>query len=214
VGLSLRAVGMCVGLFLATYVPTFLIVGAIHASLEASVPMIIAISTLIALALMISLRRWARYTWTDFGLALSPPKYAFWAFSVGVPAAVVLTWLDHRLGSAGPLSGLVIPFWRSLLLFGLCAPIQEEIIFRGLIQSVVARYWTGHVPFGLFSISQATLAVAVIFGLIHFEVAAFTAVAALCLGILAGELRSRSGSLAPAVIVHMLFNLASFLWNR
>jgi membrane protease YdiL (CAAX protease family) len=211
---SLRAIGACLGLLLVTYVPTFLIVGAMHASLETSVPAIVVISTLIALGLMASLRKWARYTWTGFGFAPSARRYVIWAFIIGVPAALALTSLDHRFGSAGPLSGLVIPFWKALLFFGLCAPIQEEIIFRGLIQTAVARYWSGSVPFGRLSISQAALATAVVFGLVHLEVAAFTAIAALCLGVLAGELRNRSGSLVPAVVVHVLFNFGSFFWNR
>jgi membrane protease YdiL (CAAX protease family) len=46
------------------------------------------------------------------------------------------------------------------------------------------------------------------FSCIHLTVGRYTAVAALVLGVIAGELRRRSGSLAPAMICHALFNLA------
>jgi membrane protease YdiL (CAAX protease family) len=123
-----------------------------------------------------------------------------------------LTRLDHLFGAAGSLAGLSMPLWKSILYFGLCAPVQEEIIFRGLIQTAVARSTPGDIGFQRIHVSNAALVVAVLFALIHLEVAAFTAVAAFILGLLAGELRRRSGSLIPAIIVHLLFNAASFLW--
>jgi len=45
-----------------------------------------------------------------------------------------------------------------------------------------------------------------LFGLIHLEVNPITAAAAFVLGLLSGELRHRSGSLLPAILVHAVFN--------
>jgi len=208
----LRALWLCSGLFVATYVPTFVIVGALKKPLEAAVPLIIGMSLLFSLALMNALRMWSRYALRDFGFRGCASRYLLWAVGGGIPIAIALTWLDHRFGSAGPLAGLVLPYWKALLLFGICAPIQEEIIFRGLIQTVVARAFAGNVMLGGIRSSYAVLIVAVLFGLIHLEVAIFTAVAAFILGVLAGELRDKSRSLIPSFILHALFNMASFLW--
>ena len=54
--------------------------------------------------------------------------------------------------------------------------------------------------------SYAAIIVALLFGLIHLEVNPITAAAAFVLGLLSGELRHRSGSLLPAILVHAVFN--------
>ncbi len=200
------------GLFAATYVPTFVIVHFLSHQLASTVPMIIGISSLIALGLMWLLCSRAHFRWSQFGFRATSSKYVIWAFGAGIPIAIVLTWLDHRFGAAGPLAGLLLPWWKAGLYVGLGAPLQEEIIFRGLIQGGVTRTAPGDVSVGRIRISHATLIVATLFATIHLEVAVFTAVAAFVLGIIAGELRKRSGSLIPAVIVHVLFNAGSFLW--
>jgi membrane protease YdiL (CAAX protease family) len=56
------------------------------------------------------------------------------------------------------------------------------------------------------------LIVAVLFGLIHLAIGVATPIAALVLGLLAGELRRRSSSLLPAIVLHAIFNVFSALW--
>jgi membrane protease YdiL (CAAX protease family) len=60
--------------------------------------------------------------------------------------------------------------------------------------------------------SAAVLFAATLFGVIRFESGASVAVGAIVLGLVAGELRRRSGSLLPAVILHALFNGVALLW--
>lgn len=84
------------------------------------------------------------------------------------------------------------------------------MIFRGLLQSVLRRSLASREPSG----HAAPLIVAVLFGAIHLVVGPVTAVCALVLGVIAGELRLRSGSLMPAVIVHALFNLCGMFWPQ
>jgi membrane protease YdiL (CAAX protease family) len=208
----LRTLGICLGLFAATYAPTFAIVHLLRQPLHAAVPLIIAISLLIALSLILALRAWAGYHWPEFGFRLASSKYIIWTFGVGLPIAIGVTWLDHLFGAAGPLAGLSLPLWKSVLYFVLCAPLQEEVIFRGLIQTAVARSAPGDVALPGIRVSGAALIVAILFALIHLEVAVFTALAAFILGLLAGELRRRSGSLIPAIFIHLMFNAASFFW--
>jgi membrane protease YdiL (CAAX protease family) len=97
--------------------------------------------------------------------------------------------------------------------FVIGASIQEEIIFRGLIQSMLERRWM--VTFSLFggSVSAAVVFTTVLFGVIHLEAGAVVALGAIILGLIAGELRRCSGSLLPAIIVHALFNCVDAVWR-
>jgi membrane protease YdiL (CAAX protease family) len=210
---ALRTLGICLGLFLATYGSTFTVVHLLKRPLETTVPLIIGISFLVCLLLMLSLCVFAHFRWFEFGFRLPSPMLVAWTLGAGIPLATGLTWLDHRFGGAGPLAGLSLPLWISLLYFGVWAPLQEETIFRGLIQGAVGRSSPGGVSIAGTRISIATLIVAVLFALIHLEVAVFTAFVAFVLGVFAGELRERSGSLVPGIIVHSLFNLGGFLWT-
>ena len=64
------------------------------------------------------------------------------------------------------------------------------------------------------SLSGAVAFTAVLFGIIHLEAGVAVATDAIILGLVAGELRRRSGSLLPAVIVHALFNAADAFWPK
>lgn len=105
-----------------------------------------------------------------------------------------------------------LPLWILTLYFGLAAPIQEEIIFRGLLQSFLEQRWV--TPGRVLGVptSPAVLVAATLFGLVHFDGGPAVAACALVLGLLAGELRRRSGSLVPAIIAHALFNLPGLMW--
>ncbi|HEX3818305.1 MAG TPA: CPBP family intramembrane glutamic endopeptidase, partial [Chthoniobacterales bacterium] len=79
--------------------------------------------------------------------------------------------------------------------------------------STVARRVELSLPMFGTSVPFAVLAVAVLFGLIHLAVGVATAIAAFVLGILAGELRRRSSSLIPAIVLHAIFNAFSAIWS-
>ena len=90
------------------------------------------------------------------------------------------------------------------------APLQEEWIFRSLIQTQAQRALgsypdtdTAHSGAAI----GASLIVAILFGAIHVAIGPVTAAGALLLGLLAGEARRRSGSLLPAVAIHAVFNI-------
>jgi membrane protease YdiL (CAAX protease family) len=86
------------------------------------------------------------------------------------------------------------------------AAIQEEIVFRGLLQTTLARQFPAMLSFFGTSLSYAAIIVALLFGLIHLEVNPISAGAAFVLGLFSGELRHRSGSLLPSILVHAVFN--------
>ncbi len=80
------------------------------------------------------------------------------------------------------------------ILIAVLAPIIEELTFRGLGYSLLARYgrWL------------AIIGTGIAFGLAHGLVQAFPFLAAFGIGLT--YLRSRVGSVYPGMIVHGLFN--------
>ncbi|GDX81217.1 hypothetical protein LBMAG42_30280 [Deltaproteobacteria bacterium] len=82
------------------------------------------------------------------------------------------------------------------------APLAEELMFRGWLQSLLARR---------FGVKLAVVGQALVFGAMHVD--RLWAIPPLVLiGLACGWLRARSGSLLPGLIVHMLNNsLAAFL---
>jgi membrane protease YdiL (CAAX protease family) len=208
----LRTLGIVVGLFAGTYVPAFLIVRLLRLPLQTAVPSIMGITLVIAILLILSLCSRGRYGIAAFGFRLPDRMYLVWAIAAGIPLALALTWVGRLAPHAGPLTGLSLSPWKDLLYFGISAPIQEEIIFRGLLQTAASRSWSSSMPVFGVSVSSSALIVALLFGVIHFQMGWLTAAAAFVLGLVAGELRERSRSLLPAIVIHGLFNLAALLW--
>lgn len=84
------------------------------------------------------------------------------------------------------------------------APILEEIIFRGLVQSALLA-WLGWQSRWL-----AIFIAAAVFSLIHAGVASWHVLPGLfILGLILGWLYEKHGSLLPSVVLHVLFNLAN-----
>lgn len=80
-------------------------------------------------------------------------------------------------------------------LLGVVTPIGEEFLFRGVVTTVLLRH-------GAF---YGVAGSALIFALFHGVNMIFPA--ALVTGLVAGDIFRRSGSIWPAVVVHMMVNL-------
>jgi membrane protease YdiL (CAAX protease family) len=203
---KLRALGITLGLFVAVYGPAFAAVSLIRPPVQGIVPLIIAISLAVALALIFTLARGTAGV-ARFGLAATKVRYAELAVLLGLPLALATAWLAHLFPSKGPIDTSGFAPWMLWLYFGVAASIQEEVIFRGLLQSFLEQRWvTNSFP------SPAVLFTAALFGIVHLGSGAIVLAGAVVLGLVAGELRRRSGSLLPAVIVHALFNVPGLLW--
>ncbi len=205
-----KSLGLLLLLFLAVYVPVFAVAGALRHPPELLVPVVIVLSLGIAIGLIVFFIRTRDMSVAAFGLRWCRLWDVIVALIIGLPLALAATYCSTHAHEAGALAGLSISLAVSILYFGIGAPIQEEVIFRGLLQSVLAR------SFSLQEISPhaAPFIVAVLFGVIHLVVGPVTGAAALVLGIAAGELRLRSRSVLPAVIVHALFNLCGMFWPQ
>ena len=133
--------------------------------------------------------------------------------SVSAPISIMVALLLGNAHEPGPLAGLQLSPWLVVLCFVVGAPVQEEVIFRGLLQTTLAHPGTLAAAPRVTSAVAASPWVAVLFGAVHLVVGPYTAVAAFVLGVMAGEFRRRSGSLIPAVICHAFFNLGGILWG-
>ena len=207
----LRALGVAPGLLLAVYVPTFALVAVLHLSMAHAVPVIIVVSATLALGFMLALRRRGPLTLADFGLRWPAWRDSVVAIVIAVPSAAIVNALLSHASEPGPLAGVSLAPALAWLYFGLGAPLQEELIFRGLLQTAAMRALAAPGPATPRAGIAAVAIAATLFALAHLAVGPWTAVAALVPGLLAGELRRRSGSLVPAVVIHAVFNLPGLL---
>jgi membrane protease YdiL (CAAX protease family) len=200
-----KALGTLLLLFAAAYGPAFLIVALLKLSPFEAVPVIIVISLAIAI-LLIGVVPGRTGGFAQSGFRFCHYRYIAAAIVFGVPIAWALTILVNRLSSDPPRSEVSFGPWMTFLYFVVVAAIQEEIIFRGLLQTTMARQYPATISFFGTSLSYAAIIVALLFGLIHLKINPVTAAAAFALGLFSGELRHRSGSLLPAILVHAVFN--------
>jgi membrane protease YdiL (CAAX protease family) len=208
---KLKALGLGIGLFVVVYVPAFTTTALLRPPVEIAVPVIIAITLLVALLLMFLLAR-SPAGITEFGFRIPQLGYVASATVFGLTIGLAVTFLSHLFPSKPPFDVSGFAPWMIVLYFLVGASIQEEIIFRGLIQSTVERQGKVVFSFAGGSLSGAVVFSAALFGIIHLDAGAVVAFGAIILGLVAGELRRRSGSLLPAIMVHALFNAADAFW--
>lgn len=200
-----KGLGVLLLLFAAAYGPAFLTVALLKLRPFEAVPVIIVISLAVAI-LLIDVASGRTGSFAQFGFRFCHYRYVVAAIVFGVPMAWALTILVNHPSSGPPPPEVSFRPWMTFLYFVVGAAIQEEIIFRGLLQTTLARQVPATLSLFGTSLSYATIIVALLFGLIHLEVNPITAVAAFVLGLLSGELRYRSGSLLPAILAHAVFN--------
>jgi membrane protease YdiL (CAAX protease family) len=206
----IKTAATALSLLIAVYVPAFAATSLIRPALPVAISLIIGISLIVALALIGWLSRRGIGT-AAFGFALPPVRSMIPAMVIGLPLAFAAACLAAAFPSPSPIDVASLPRWQQVLLFVIAAPVQEEIIFRGLIQSYLQRRWPGAVALRSARLSTAVLCTAVLFAIVHVGSGFATVAGALVLSVAAGEMRLRTGSLLPAVVVHSLFNVASML---
>lgn len=157
-----------------------------------------------AAAALVRIRSWAAFAvrrtsgrWLLLGLA-----GGVIATVLKIPASMAYTAIsgdtsspqaDWSAASAGGVGTVILSF---LFLAGL-TPLCEELLFRGVVTTVLLRY--GAVV--------GVVGSAAIFAIMHGL--SVVTVSALLVGLLAAELRRRSGSVWPGVVLHVAFNLLS-----
>lgn len=221
----LLTLGRGLAMLAAVYVPAFALVsialvsgiiggGGEHSAQAAAVPLTIGISLVMALILIATAGAGG---FQSYGFRSAGAKMLWWSLGLGITIGALLrliaTVLDVR---QSPLQGFAT--WQVITYFWLGAPVQEEVIFRGLLQGTLEKGIPGFIPIGRWRISIAALVTAVVFAIVHLALlsvgaslgeAAFVVVGALILGLVAGQLRWKSESLIPCFVVHALFNIVA-----
>lgn len=122
------------------------------------------------------------------------------ALGIGTGIAAVLGLLTEGSVPAGSMT------FASLALL---QPVVEELLFRGWMQGRLAstRYGSRSVA----GISNANLVTTIAFVLIHFvNQPPLWALGVIFPSLLFGYFRDRSGSVWPAIVLHVVFNSAFF----
>ncbi len=110
-------------------------------------------------------------------------------YAVGIqPENVQQAYADA--GGAGLLSVVL-----SFLFIAVLTPLGEELVFRGVVTTVLLRYGA----------LIGVVGSAVVFAVVHGVNAVL--VTGLIVGVVAGELRRRSGSVWPGFVVHVVNNV-------
>jgi membrane protease YdiL (CAAX protease family) len=209
---ALKAIGLGIGLFVVVYVPAFVTTALVRPRIDIAIPLIIAITLLVTLILMFLLAQGPAGI-AEFGFRIPHSRYLAVATVFGLALGIAVTFLGHLFPSKPPFDVSHFAPWMIGLYFIIGSPIQEEIIFRGLIQSTLERRMITFPVFGG-SLSGAVVFTALLFGIIHLGLGSVVAIGAIVLGLGAGELRRRSVSLLPAIVVHALFNAADAFWSK
>jgi membrane protease YdiL (CAAX protease family) len=206
---SLKRAGFAVILFAAVYAPAFAIVAWLHPTVQITIPLIISVSAGLAVLFIAFLARGKKGI-AEFGVAKSSASYVIAAALGGIVVGGAIAYLAARYPAPSPLDLSKLPPWMIFVYFVLAAPVEEELIFRGLLQTVMARAVS--VPGDTWAVHFPVVFVAALFGVIHLDSGIVIAASAVLLGLIAGELRRMSGSLVPAILFHALLNAASALW--
>lgn len=174
--------------------------------------MVIIISLGVACVLMVLLSKRPRRL-AEFGFGPSRREFLWLALLFGAVLGLIVGWLSALFPVKPPYDVSKLAPVLIVTYFVVGASVQEEIIFRGLLQTLVERFFKGDVRFFGHALGTAVIVVAVLFCLIHIPEGPVVALGALLLGLIAGELRKRSASLLPAIAVHALFNLAGAIFE-
>ncbi len=132
------------------------------------------------------------------GLRGAKPRYYLEAVAVGCLFFGVALLLSQLVSTVNFLEDLGLPL--ALFAVALCPAIFEEIAFRGILQGRLIT---------LLGTKTGIAVVAVVFALAHGV--SFASPIHFAIGLYLGVLRQRSGSLAPGMLLHGLYNGAVIL---
>ncbi len=161
----------------------------------------------------------------DFGFRPAKIKIILKAFFIAVVISFVLfilnvisimiTGMPEGMGE-GPVSENLL---KNIISIWLLASIIEEIFYRGFLQTFMNPLKDYGIKLKKIYLSLPVLAAAIMFGLMHFcligimpdRIVYFIVINAFILGIIAGYFREKTGSLIPAIGVHIGFNVVGMM---
>lgn len=155
-----------------------------------------------------------------YGFTLPVHMRLLWIIIIGLLLGFVSTLFTIVLPSKGLTFVEDFSFLQTVILIWIYASIGEEILTRGLVQSYLFPLSkSGFGVLGVF-ISLPVLLSALFFGFMHLPLltlgidistVSIVVVFACMVGIAAGYFREKTGSLIPAILVHMFANIGGSL---
>jgi len=181
-------------------------------------PSIIHVSILILSFLLILILSKGRISSYGLKFASNFPFIRLVLICTGI--GIIAAAIESLIGTGGPSPTEGFTLVQKIIFIWLIASICEETLFRGLIQGFLSQYTGRGIRVLKTTLSLPVLVAAILFALIHFGLLGsgmnFMAVVnivifAFILGIMAGLYRESTGSIIPAIIIHMLFNIGGTL---
>jgi membrane protease YdiL (CAAX protease family) len=190
----------------------------LHSDLLPSGVMIQVAMFAVAFCLIAALSRGrlAEYGFQHAGLGQLKTAFIFGSVvAVIVHVVIAIVWTLFPPAASHPaLAGS--SFIRTVFTVWIVASTSEEVVHRGLIQSFLKPLAVYGVHIGRIRLSLPVIVAAVLFGVLHIMLLTMGAdgrlvggivATAIVLGVVAGYYREKTGSLMPAILIHMLFNV-------
>jgi membrane protease YdiL (CAAX protease family) len=153
---------------------------------------------------------------STYGLKMIKIEQLKQSILVGSVGGVIIGSLSLLLPMSGFDFAKEFSLFQVVIFVWVYASISEEFLTRGLVQGFLAPLTRYRFRIFNFHISIPILVAALFFGFMHMglltmQVDKFTVFAVvffgIILGIIAGYYREISGSIIPAIVIHMLFNV-------
>jgi membrane protease YdiL (CAAX protease family) len=168
----------------------------------------------VAAMLLISKGRLAAFGFTR-GTYTFSPRILLWILPMAVLSTAGAFTSRGGHTAVGPAAGftklqIIVFVW---IFSSLC----EEILVRGLLQTLLSR--TANAGAAIrHRLSMPVVVSGLFFGAMHLTLirlmgpgAILIVLLATCLGLIAAHYREKTGSLLPAILIHMLFNIGATL---
>lgn len=149
--------------------------------------------------------------WRAFGFRPATPKWLLIGAAIGLLAFGLIfvveaiyfhyitepnTQADFEAAARGGIVSMLVLLFTSAVL----GPIGEELVFRGVVASALEKYGAWPAIFGS----------AFMFAVVHGPSVIF--VDAFVVGILLGVIFRRSGSIYPAMVLHIVYNALNLIY--
>ncbi|WP_047868685.1 CPBP family intramembrane glutamic endopeptidase [Nocardiopsis sp. RV163] len=132
--------------------------------------------------------------WLLIGLAAGLVAFAARVVAVYLVTLIIDVETDTQASYAAGAGAGLVSLALMMLTLAVLTPIGEEFLFRGVVTSALLRYGA----------LVGVVGSAVVFALMHGINEVLPA--AVIVGLIAGELYRRSGSIWPGVLMHALYN--------
>lgn len=171
-------------------------------------------SMLFLFIFFIFVKRKAKGNFKEYGFVISNFKSIISSFFIAVILVSINTFISKKI--AGEKHYLnEYSFLIKFFVYWLLIPISEEIFFRGMLQTLLAKKIKKTFRFFKLNLSFSIILTAIIFGLSHgtlffYTFSVFKTILVIIfttiLGLFLGYFREKEKSLYPSIVMHISYN--------